>query len=126
MFDRHTLELHAGPQHTTVHEHRAPTDASVALLRDMERAAREQVLQAVRVENCPVECVIHKQVDPVADQTLFLVLLRINGKRVEVKTALGGFEVTPAQAAEALVAAVGRAIAAEVLAGPFAAAMRRF
>jgi hypothetical protein len=60
MFDSYTVR--AGDQHhhhrTEVHEHRAPTDASVKLLREMEQAALDKVLGAIRLEGCPVDCVI--------------------------------------------------------------------
>ncbi len=85
MFNR----LHVSPvvrvQETKiVHEHRAPTDESIQILREMERKAQEQVEKAVRVENCPIDAVIHKCRDFMTSDTLYKVIFRINGKQIRV------------------------------------------
>ena len=44
MFDRLTIvNPHRGPEHVTVHEHRAPTDQSIQLYSDMLEKARKQI-----------------------------------------------------------------------------------
>lgn len=54
MFNSHIYQ--SGPRHvdieskTTVHEHRAPTDQSMALLRELERKAEETLLHAIRLD----------------------------------------------------------------------------
>ena len=65
----------------TVHEHRAPTDASVKLLREMEQAAEAKVVNAVRVGNTSFECVVHREVDNMNDQAVFRAVFKLNGKR---------------------------------------------
>jgi hypothetical protein len=66
-------------------EHRAPTDESVALLRDMEAKAREQVEQALHVGDTTFDCVVHRQINQ-HDQTIHLVaLFSMNGKRLKAE-----------------------------------------
>lgn len=64
-----------------VHEHRAPTDASVKLLREMEQAAEAKVIEAVRVGNISFECVVHREVDNLNDQVVFRAVFKLNGKQ---------------------------------------------
>jgi hypothetical protein len=46
-----TKEAPRYPQTITKHEHRAPTDESVRLLKEMEMKAEEKMIEAVRLEN---------------------------------------------------------------------------
>lgn len=71
-----------------VHEHRAPTDKSIELLREMEQKARDQVDQSVRVTDNGFECVVHQIQDAYNDQLITRALFSLNGKkmRAEVKT----------------------------------------
>jgi hypothetical protein len=75
MFDK-TLILSAGRhdsyQRTEVHEHRAPTDASVKLLREMEQAALDKIMATVRLEGCPVDCMLAQMRDPFGDYQFFI------------------------------------------------------
>lgn len=64
-----------------VHEHRAPTDASVALLREMERSAEAKVVEAVRVGNTSFECVVHRELDCMSDQVVFRAVFKLNGRQ---------------------------------------------
>lgn len=64
---------------TTVHEHRAPTDASVALLKEMESAAEKKIVETIRVGNTAIECVLHRWVDNLNDQVVLRAVFKING-----------------------------------------------
>ena len=64
-----------------VHEHRAPTDASVKLLREMEQAAEAKVIDAVRVGNTSFECVVRRERDEMNDQVLFRAVFKLNGRQ---------------------------------------------
>lgn len=68
-----------------VHEHRAPTDASVKLMREMEQAALDKVLGTIRLEDCPVDCVIVHMRDFMEDQHRFLLRYKIGTKQREVR-----------------------------------------
>lgn len=45
-------------------EHRAPTDESVRLLREMEAEAERKLLSSVRVGDTSFECVVHEYISP--------------------------------------------------------------
>lgn len=118
MFDRHVHIVEGRPSTVTVHEHRAPTDESVRILRDLEAAAREKITTAIRLENSPIDAVIHGHIDALSQRRQYLVLIRINGKSVEVRREFN--MLTPAEEiAEGLLAAVSERIAALLLADAF-------
>ena len=81
MFDR--TFVRAGPSHVSVsvEEKRAPTDASVQLLREMETAAKDKVTQALRIESCGVEAVVHRHDDPMDCKTMFAIHYKVNGQQ---------------------------------------------
>jgi hypothetical protein len=87
MFNK-SLTLIAPERHTTeyvtreVHEHRAPTDESVRLLREMEAKAREQIIEAVHVGDATFDCVVHTM-RSVEDNTLrLLAIFSLGGKKM--------------------------------------------
>jgi hypothetical protein len=67
-----------------VHEHRAPTDESVKLLREMEQKARDQVIDAVHVGDAHFECVIHTMNHVLDGSTEMLAVFSMNGKKMTV------------------------------------------
>ena len=73
----------SGPRHvhhsTTVHEHRAPTDASVRLLKEMEEAATKKVVKSIHVGNTLVECVVHTWLDVMSDCIRMRAIFKVNG-----------------------------------------------
>jgi hypothetical protein len=69
----------------TVNEHRAPTDQSVALLKDMEEAARSKVVESVKVGDATFECVVHTMRDCASDDTIAVAIFSLNGKKMEAK-----------------------------------------
>ena len=82
MFDRHHYHRHETTHQTTITENRAPTDESVRILRDMEDRAEKKVLAAVRVENTPVDMVIHKRDDFLNSDREYACIFKINGKQM--------------------------------------------
>jgi hypothetical protein len=102
----------------TVHEHRAPTDESVRLLREMEEAARDKVVQAIRLENSPIDCVVHVQDNHMTGDRDLCAFVRVNGKRIEIRRSFC-MSTTVETIAAVLLAAVSERIAAEVLAPAF-------
>ena len=66
----------------TVHEHRAPTDESVRLLREMEERARAQVIASVPLESNYLHGRAEYVMDHAQDQLLGRVIVDVNGKRV--------------------------------------------
>lgn len=88
MFDR----LYVAPQnyptyvdrHVDIHEHRAPTDASVSLLRELESAALKKTEEAIVVSNNKFECVIHKLRSFQDDRVIMKAIFMMNGHRMTV------------------------------------------
>ena len=69
----------------TVTENRAPTDESVKLLREMERKAESEVVQAIPVKNNTLEgLVIQKQFSPLTVELQTTVSFQLNGQRYDV------------------------------------------
>ena len=126
MFDKHVHVL--GPRsidvHHTVTEHRAPTDESVRLLKEMEAAAREKVVQSIRLESNDFNAVVQEQYDPLNDQRHYRVIFSANGKRVEVMHTMKS-DAKPQEIADELLDVVGRKVAAEALAPAFKEVARR-
>jgi len=89
MFDvhRHITK----PQHITVtetrHEHRAPTDESVRLLREMEQAAKEKLISVTRLEGNTLNATWHMFNDWHADGLKAFCRFELNGAehRMEVQ-----------------------------------------
>ena len=90
MFNK-TLHLHPvynnEPSHVTVTEKRAPTDDSVRLLKEMEEAAQQKVMDSIAVKNTTFECKIVRMRDSISAQDIFLVYYKLNGQKgkTEVK-----------------------------------------
>ena len=83
MFDHyHLANITRPPEHTTITEHRAPTDDSVRLLVEMERAAERKVIEAVRVTDTPVECVIHVREDFLNDRRTYVAVFKVGGSKM--------------------------------------------
>ena len=68
----------------TVREQRAPTDESVRLLREMEKAATDKVISAIRVSDSLFEAVLHQQVDHLNCQKMFMCVIKLNGEKITV------------------------------------------
>ena len=85
MFDvTHITKAPAYPQYVTVNEHRAPTDESVKILRDAEDRAQKAIVQSTRVDNCPIDAVLHQMVDHLSDKHKFACVFKLNGKKHRV------------------------------------------
>lgn len=114
MFDSHHHVTQRIQESVTVHQHRAPTDESVRLLREMEQAAREKVTQSIRLENSPIDAVVHAQCDPMTGDREFVVFIKINGKRLEVRKTFRDFDLTTQAIANGLLESVSTLIAIEL------------
>lgn len=103
----------------TVHERRAPTDESVRLLTEMERAARDKVEQSIRLDGNGFACVVQVALDNMSDQRIAVAVFELNGKRMRAEarvSARGGGQET---LAAALRDAVAQQLAVEILTSAF-------
>lgn len=67
-----------------INEHRAPTDDSVRLLREMEQKANDNVLKSTKVDNNSFNAVLHQMRDHLSDFDKYAVIFSINGKKMQV------------------------------------------
>lgn len=81
MFETTNHHHHTHNTTTNIKEHRAPTDESVRLLYDMEKAAHDKIIDSIRLDNTVIDCVIHAMNDFAGYQRKFAAVFKINGKR---------------------------------------------
>lgn len=109
----------------TVHEHRAPTDQSVALLKEMEQAATAKLIDATHIGDTAFECVVHQFLDHASDSTILRAVFSINGKKMTAE-----HRARPRSGDEEAAAMIGlrdevaKTIATHMIASTFAAARR--
>lgn len=121
MFNR-SLTILAPERHTTeyvtrqVHEHRAPTDDSVKLLREMEDKAREQIVKAVHVGDHAFDCVVHHMRHHEDMSTELAAILSVNGRKMTVRHRARPFESDPQKIVTDLRDKIAIEIANEILA----------
>ena len=84
MFDRIVVEDRSAPVYKTVTERRAPTDESVRLLREMEGAAKAEVIKSLRLDSNTFKGVLHEEPDFMSDSVRYRVIFDLNGVRHEV------------------------------------------
>lgn len=72
--DRHGL------RGASFHEHRAPTDESVRLLKEFEEAARAKIEASFRPKECPLDVVVTVYKDVLDDMYTVAMHYRINGQ----------------------------------------------
>lgn len=122
MFDRTIIRQ--SPSHifqdVTVKEIKAPTDASVRLLREMEAKAEAEVIKAVVVKDNLFSCVIHTMFDALSQQYNIKVICSINGKKIVSDYQHESFEE---DWSTRLIDVVARDIAVEILRKPMEPAL---
>lgn len=127
MFDKTTIALpDIINQHTTIHEHRAPTDESVKLLREMEEAAKKAIVDSVRVQDTHFECVVLTQTDMINCEEQFVAIFSLNGKKMKTPLRISMFDhdengkkLGPKEKYRRLVLSVAQDIADEILFSAF-------
>lgn len=114
MFNK-TLVLNQGngPVYTAVTEKRAPTDQSVALLREMEKAARDEVDKTIRLETNYLKATIHYQREALSWDDVYQIYIDLNGKQVKSKVEVYA-DKTKEEKANAIFQEITRMIAEEI------------
>lgn len=120
MFDSH---YHGGGSthidvRTTVTEKRAPTDESVRLLKEMEKAAADKVQASVRVSDTNFDAVVHIGHDCMTGDKTVAVFFSLNSKKMRVDCAIRMGESQEA-AVNKIIDAVSQRIAFELIAPCF-------
>lgn len=117
-------ETHQHHHHTEVHEHRAPTDESVRLLKEMEETAREKIIASFPLGSNEFDGRVMVELDGMNMEHVLTALIRINDKlvRAQVREYADGRE-SIRQALPKLRDALAKAIADEVLAPAISASV---
>jgi len=121
MFDRTFLfptEERTNYVTKTVIEKRAPTDESVALLKDMEAAARAKLLESVKVSDTKFECVVHTLRDFASGDVIRKAVFSLNGEKLEAESRTNEMDVSKGrkEAFEDLRDEIAQVIATKILA----------
>ena len=112
----------SGPSHVSMNvtEKRAPTDQSVALLKEMEEAARKKVNETIVVADTSFECKIHKIFEAMSDQDVYAIHYKMNGLQRNVNVRVDRYkQLTPVEVACIIRDKVAVDIANEMIATAF-------
>ena len=80
-------------RNTTIHEHRAPTDESIKILREMEAKARDNLILAVRVDDGPMPMAVQVVRGWDHEGVFVAMKLRISGKEQISRFKLDAFDM---------------------------------
>jgi hypothetical protein len=94
MFDTYNVKGEPYCTNVTVTEKRAPTDESVKLLREMESAAKKEVLKSIRLDGNEFKGVVHISQDFMSDQYVVVAVFDLNGKRIQAEARQGTLRAT--------------------------------
>lgn len=64
-----------------IHEHRAPTDESVRLLKELEEKAEAKIIETIRIADTSFECVVHQFLEAMTMDTVLRAVFSLNGKK---------------------------------------------
>jgi len=107
----------SGPSRVDVHEHKAPTDESIKLLREMEQKAHDQIIGAfVSKSNDLNGIVIHKRYSQYVMEEEVVVAFKLNGYLTQVVHKVPcGYLFTKEEAAKMLYDGLSKEIARTLL-----------
>jgi len=100
---------------STMTEIRAPTDASVQLLRELQEAAIKEIHNSIKVKDTTFEAVIHQGTDALSGELYLKAIFSLNGKRLIVDVTESSFILRDTkEAREAFVCKLRDAIATKI------------
>lgn len=103
-----------------IREHRAPTDESVKILREMESAAKQEVIKSIQVKDTLVDGVLHMSLDPLSCKRRFKFIYSINGRKMTTDFSIDDYEYEASKDwIGKLVETVSFDIAREIMMKPF-------
>lgn len=86
-----------GPREVHNHEHRAPTDESVKLLKEMEEKARDKIDETIRIEGNGFNGIVHLMRDSYDDTLRARVIYELNGRKMTTEHSVSPWNYTNAQ-----------------------------
>jgi hypothetical protein len=116
MLDSIRLTVGAAPSTVHHHEHRAPTDESVRLLREMEAKADERMIERLVLNNTVKGTVIRRKSCSTFEDEVLLVF-ELNGERFQTKPVrvLPNYTLNKSEWASELVRTVAEAVAVSLI-----------
>lgn len=112
-------------RNVTVTEKRAPTDESVRLLKEMERAAEDKIIDSIRVSDTHFECVVQSSLDVASDAFVMRAIFKLNGRRLEAEHTIQRCKASTQDRLDAAFSGlrdeVAKVISSEILRGAFMA-----
>lgn len=82
-------DVNVGRSTQEVHEHRAPTDESVALLKEMEKAARDKIVASMLLDNNAFKALLNAEQDVANNLIHWRIIFDMNGRRMDVTHSFG-------------------------------------
>lgn len=77
----------------TIHEHKAPTDKSIALLNEMQEKAKANIIKTIKIdENFLKAIALFYYESHVEYRINFFIRFNLNGKDYEIKNYIDGFK----------------------------------
>lgn len=121
LYSRHAppppVSMHAD---VNIREHRAPTDESIKILREMETAAKQEIIKSIQVKDTLVDGVLHMSLDPLSCKRRFKFIYSINGRKMTTDFSIDDYEYeTSKDWIGKLVETVSYDISREIMMKPF-------
>jgi len=120
MFDAISIRTGGTSHYHETHEHRAPTDESVRLLKEMEEAALNKIIGYTKLENNTLKGEVYVTRDSMRMETTAIARFLLNGQEIKITIPLGDMmferiEAVKERIWEAITKAVSRVIVGELL-----------
>lgn len=117
MFDKVTnIVSKRASVEAVIHEHRAPTDASVKLLKEMEQAAKDKLVASFVLDKNSLNGIVNIYQEVAYDRLVIEVTFDLNGKRINEVVYVHRDETGMVEKVQT---AVANRVAAEILYNTF-------
>lgn len=125
MFDRVEIThlTRPGYQYVNVTEKRAPTDESVRLLREMEKAATDKIIKSLELVSNTLHARVHVMKEHLSGKNQFAVIMDLNGKRYDIRVSTNEYDSIDTQV-EQIYQSIGNQIAQIIMPDVFSTAMK--
>jgi len=115
MFDTYQVRAVTESVTRNVHEHRAPTDESVKLLREMEAQAKAEVVKSIHLKDNTFDAKLYVVKEPLSMQRRYTIRFKLNNEKFEVEKSFNEFDFDEETAVREIHAAMSAKIAATIL-----------
>ena len=125
MFDtiRTNHSHYHGPSSVYVTEKRAPTDESVRLLKEMEKAAEDKIIKSLELASNTLNARVHVMKEYLSGKNQFAIIMDLNGKRYDIRVSTNEFDSIDEQVQQ-IYQSIGNQIAQIIMPDVFSTAMK--